>query len=76
MPPSGNPQSQADLGFVGWGGIGSQEGEADRTRCNRNAEPPVWRPVYEIMNLRSGYGRLYGAAGTRYGPAGYTPPRY
>jgi hypothetical protein len=33
MPTSGNPQSEQDLGVLGWGGIGSQEGEADRGRC-------------------------------------------
>lgn len=76
MPTSGNPQSEPDLGVVGWGGIGSEEGEADRKRCNPNAEPPMWRPVNEIMNMRTGYGSLYGSAGTRYGPAGYTPPGY
>ena len=68
MPTSGNPQSEADSGVLGWGGIGSQEGEVDRKRCNPTANPPLWRPVNEIMNLRSGYGRALGTPGTRYAP--------
>lgn len=77
MPTSGNPQSDPDSGVLGWGGIGSEEGEADRTRCNPTADPPLWRPVNEIMDLRSGYGSFYGSPGTRYdGPTGYTPPGY
>lgn len=66
MPTSGNPQSEPDAGVVGWGGIGSQEGEADRDRCNKTADPPLWRPVDEIMNMQTlGY---LGAPGTRYSP--------
>jgi|SRR5215475_4027431 len=76
MPTSGNPQSEPDLGVLGWGGTGSEEGEADRNRCNPNADPPLWRPVNEIMNLDSGYSGWYGSPGTRYGPSGYAPPGY
>jgi len=76
MPTSSNPQSEPDLGVVGWGGIGSEEGEADRNRCNHGASPPWWRPVNEVMNIGNGYGGLYGSPGTRYGPSGYAPPGY
>jgi hypothetical protein len=70
MPTSGNPQSEPDLGVVGWGGIGSEEGEADRMRCNRSADPPIWRPVNEIVPILSGYSGYLGTPGT----SGYTPP--
>jgi hypothetical protein len=65
MPTSGNPQSEHDAAVAGWGGIGSQEGEADRTRCNPNANPPLWRPVDEILGQRTGY---LGRPGSRYTP--------
>ena len=68
MPTSGNPQSPSDAGVLGWGGIGSQEGEADRRRCNAGANPPLWRPVNEIMNLGGGYRGAMGKPGTRYEP--------
>ena len=68
MPTSGNPQSEPDAGVLGWGGVGSEEGEADRDRCNPNANPPLWRPVNEIMGLRNGYLRTAGTPGTRYSP--------
>jgi len=48
MPTSGNPQSTPDVGVLGWGGTGSQQGEADRQRCNPNANPTFWRPVNEL----------------------------
>lgn len=70
MPTSGNPQSAPDVGVLGWGGIGSQEGEADRMRCNPTADPPLWRPVSEIMGRRTGY---YFSAGGRPGTR-YSPP--
>jgi len=69
MPTSSNPQSEPDVGVLGWGGIGSQEGEADRNRCNPRADPPVWRPVSEIMGRRTGYYfAVGGRPGTRYSP--------
>lgn len=68
MPTSGNPQSPVDSGVLGWGGIGSQEGERDRRRCNPSADPPVWRPINEIMDLGSGYRGAMGRPGTRYEP--------
>ena len=68
MPTSGNPQSAPDSGVLGWGGIGSQEGEADRMRCNPTADPPLWRPVNEIMPMSGGYAGALGTPGTRYAP--------
>ena len=69
MPTSGNPQSEADAGVLGWGGIGSEEGESDCTRCNPKADPPWWRPVSEIMGRRTGYYfSVGGRPGTRYSP--------
>jgi hypothetical protein len=69
LPTSGNPQSAPDLGVLGWGGIGSSEGELDRKRCNPDANPPAWRPVSEIMGRRTGYYfALAGRPGTRYAP--------
>ncbi|MBK9135941.1 MAG: hypothetical protein IPM15_16785 [Betaproteobacteria bacterium] len=68
MPTSGNPQSAPDSGVLGWGGIGSQEGEADHARCNPNVEPPLWRPVNEVMPMSGSYGRALGTPGTRYAP--------
>lgn len=69
MPTSGNPQSRPDVAVLGWGGIGSEEGEADRRQCNPNADPPWWRPVSEIMGRRDGYYfRVGGTPGTRYTP--------
>ncbi len=62
MPTSGNPQSEPDVGVLAWGGIGSEEGEADRLRCNPNINPPLWRPINEIMGKRV-YG---GSIGTQY----------
>jgi hypothetical protein len=73
MPTSGNPQSPHDLGVLGWGGIGSQEGAADRDRCNKSADPPYWRPVNEIMGRRAGYVGFVGRPGTRYAPPPATP---
>jgi hypothetical protein len=73
MPTSGNPQSPHDVGVLGWGGVGSEEGEADRQRCNPGANPPLWRPVNEIMDLQSGYGRVVGRPGTRYTPPAARP---
>jgi hypothetical protein len=69
MPTSGNPQSAPDLGVLGWGGIGSEEGEADRLRCNSAVSPPVWRSPNEVMPL-SGYTGYVGRPGT----SGYAPP--
>ncbi|HLK82985.1 MAG TPA: hypothetical protein VKT99_16040 [Xanthobacteraceae bacterium] len=60
MPTSGNPQSEHDLGVEGWGVRGANEGEADRKRCNPNANPPLWRPADDIMGKRTGYGGSYG----------------
>ncbi len=69
MPTSGNPQSEPDVAVLGWGGIGSEEGEADRKNCNPNADPPWWRPVSEIMGKRDGYYfSVGGTPGTRYSP--------
>ena len=68
MPTSGNPQSPSDAGVLGWGGTGAQEGEADCRRCNPGANPPLWRPVNEIMNLGGGYRGAMGKPGTRYEP--------
>lgn len=68
MPTSGNPQSEPDSGVLGWGGIGSQEGEADREIYNPDADPPLWRPVNEIMPLGDGYAGALGTPGTRYAP--------
>lgn len=69
MQTSRNPQSAHDVGVLGWGGTGSQEGEVDRLRCNPMANPPMWRPVNEIMDQGSGYtGRGPGAIGTQYSP--------
>lgn len=67
-PTSGNPQSTPDAGVLGWGGIGSQEGEADCRKCNPGVSPPLWRPVNEIMNLGGGYLGAMGQPGTRYEP--------
>lgn len=64
MPASGNPQSEPELGVLGWGGIGSEEGEADRRRCNPNINPPIWRPVNEIFRMPNGYFRELGSKGT------------
>ncbi len=68
MPTSGNPQSPADPAVLRWGVMGAQEGSADRQRCNSNSEPPVWRPVNEIMSLGGGYKGMVGSVGTRYSP--------
>lgn len=68
MPTSGNPQSPHNVGVLGWGGIGSQEGEADCKRCNPGANPPLWRPIGEIMPLGDGYVGKVGKPGTRYEP--------
>jgi hypothetical protein len=59
MPTSSNPQSEHDLGVEGWGVRGANEGEADRKRCNPNANPPLWRPADDIMGKRTGYGGSY-----------------
>ncbi len=69
MATSGNPQSEPDVAVLGWGGIGSEEGEADRERCNPNADPPWWRPVSEIMGESDSYYiKVGGAPGTAYSP--------
>ena len=68
MPTSGNPQSPPDAGVLGWGGIGTQEGDTDRCRCNPDVNPPLWRPVNEIMDLGGGYKGAMGKPGTRYKP--------
>ena len=68
MPTSGNPQSAPDSGVLGWGGIGSQEGEADHARCHPDVDPPLWRPVGELMDLGGGYAGALGRPGSRYAP--------
>ncbi|MBL8289262.1 MAG: hypothetical protein JNL85_14880 [Rubrivivax sp.] len=67
-PTSGNPQSAPDHAVLGWGGVGSQEGEADHARCHPNVDPPLWRPVNEIMPLGGGYTGQLGRPGTGYAP--------
>jgi hypothetical protein len=67
-PTSANPQSAPDHGVLGWGGTGSQEGEADHARCHPDVDPPWWRPVNEVMDQGSGYGGAMGKPGTRYAP--------
>ncbi|MEQ1952587.1 hypothetical protein [Mesorhizobium sp. CN2-181] len=66
MPTSGNPQSEPDAGVAGWGGIGSEEGEADHDRCNAGVNPPYWRPVKEIFGKEGYYHTAVGTPGTRY----------
>lgn len=72
-PTSANPQSPADPAVLGWGGIGAQEGEADCRRCNPSADPPLWRPVNEVMDIGSGYGGALGRLGTAYEPPRRAP---
>lgn len=68
QPTSGNPQSAPHHAVLGWGGIGSQEGEADHARCHPDVSPPLWRPVNEIMPLSGGYAGAMGRPGTSYAP--------
>lgn len=68
MPTSGNPQSTPDPAVLGWAGIGSEEGEADRERWNPTVTPPRWRPVNEIIAPQGPYQRALGTPGTSYTP--------
>jgi hypothetical protein len=68
MPTSGNPQSPANSDVLNWGVRGARDGANDCRRCNTKADPPLWRPVNEIMNLGNGYGGQLGRPGTAYAP--------
>jgi hypothetical protein len=44
-----NPVSPPDTDVVNWGLKGVVDGSAEHDRCNKSAEPPLWRPIDEIF---------------------------
>jgi hypothetical protein len=44
-----NPVSKPDWDVTYYGLLGAIEGSADRKRCNPGVEPPIWKPVKDIL---------------------------
>ena len=44
-----NPVSPPSVDVVNWGLKGVNDGDADRARCNKAADPPLWTPIEKIL---------------------------
>lgn len=60
-----NPVSQPSWEVMSWGLKGCNEGGADKLICNPAADPPLWKPVSDVLGKKT-YGSSYGT-NQRYG---------
>lgn len=56
-----NPVSPPSWEVMCWGLKGCDEGGADKLRCNPSADPPLWRPVDDVLGKKT-FGGGYGTS--------------